>query len=192
VSVFLKHILKRTAKKAAPKNTSRTTMKSIYLSFSGPDLKGESMDREHSQWIEVSSLRHHLIQPSSPSASTAGGHAVGRTEHGDIALVKELDSSSPLLYQALSGGTTFQSAQMDCYRDAGDGKRVKYLEIQLKHVLISQIAFSLGDGALPIETLALRYAAIQWKYQKQNIDGSQGGVTLGAWSLTKNDRTFNV
>lgn len=165
-------------------------MKSIYLKLSGPDLKGESTDREHSQWIELSSLRHQMHQPTSPGASTAGGHAVGRTEHGDLAFFKEIDSSSPALYQALSGGTTFQSAQIDLYRDAGDGKRVKYLEIQLKHVLISQISLVVGDTPLPVETMSLRYAAIQWKYQKQNIGGGQGGMALGAWSLTKNDKIF--
>jgi type VI secretion system secreted protein Hcp len=167
-------------------------MKSIYMKLTGPDLKGESADKEHDQWIELSSWRHQMHQPSSPSASTAGGHTAERTEHGDMAVVKELDSASPLLYQALSGGTTFQSAQIDFYRDAGDGKRVKYLEIQLKHVLISQIFSAIDDSALPVETVALKYAAIQWKYQKQNIDGGQGGVTQGAWSLTKNDKTFAV
>jgi type VI secretion system secreted protein Hcp len=171
---------------------TRISMKSIYLKLSGPDLKGESTDKEHGQWIEIGEWHHQMHQPSSPSVSTAGGHTAERTEHGDMAVTKELDSASPPLYQALSGGTTFQSAQIDFYRDAGDGKRVKYFEIQLKNVLISQIATAIDDSALPIETIALKYAAIQWKYQKQNIDGGQGGVALGAWSLTKNDKTFTV
>jgi len=167
-------------------------MKSIYLKLSGPDLKGESTDKEHGQWIELSSLRHQMRQPTSALTSTSGGHAVGRTEHGDMSVFKEVDSSSPLLYQALSGGTTFQSAQIDLYRDAGDGRRVKYLEIQLKHVLISQISLGVGDSPLPVETISLRYAAIQWKYQKQSIGGGQAGITQGAWSLTKNDKLFVV
>jgi len=109
-----------------------------------------------------------------------------------MTVIKEVDSSSPLLYQALSGGTTFQSAQIDLYRDAGDGKRVKYLEIQLKNVLISQLLLGVGDSPLPFETISLRYAAIQWKYQKQSISGGQAGMTQGAWSLTKNDKVFVV
>jgi type VI secretion system secreted protein Hcp len=165
-------------------------MKSIYLKLFGPDLSGESADKDHGGWIELNSLRHQMHQPTSSSPSTAGGHTAGRVEHGDMSVRKEVDSSSPMLYQALSGGTTFQSAQIDLYRDAGDGKRVKYLEIQLKNVLISQVTLGVGDGPLPIETMSLRYAAIQWKYQKQRIDGGAGGVTQGAWSLTKNDKTF--
>lgn len=92
-------------------------MKSVYLQLSGPDLIGESMDKEHSQWIELNALRHQMRQPTSAFASTAGGHTTGRTEHGDMAI----------------------------YRDAGDGKRVKYLEIQLKSVLISQISLGVGN-----------------------------------------------
>ncbi|HVI54921.1 MAG TPA: type VI secretion system tube protein Hcp [Luteibacter sp.] len=167
-------------------------MKSIYLKLCGPDLNGESLDKDHGQWIELKSLRHEMHQPTSPVVSTAGGHATQRAEHGDISLFKELDSASPMLYQYLSGGTTFRSAQIDLYRDAGDGKRVKYLEIQLKNVLISQIFLDVGEASLPTEMMSLRYAAIQWRYQKQNIDGGQGGMTLGAWSLTKNDKTYTV
>jgi type VI secretion system secreted protein Hcp len=166
-------------------------MKSIYLKLTGPDIKGESLDKDHGGWIELNSWQHHLAQPTSPVASTSGGHAVERTQHGALTVVKEMDSASPMLFQALSGGTTFQSAQLVMYRSAGEGKRIKYLEIELKNVLISQVGVG-GDGSLPSETMGLKYAAIQWKYQKQNIDGSAAGVTLGAWSLTKNDKTFTV
>ncbi|HEY4291435.1 Hcp family type VI secretion system effector [Luteibacter sp.] len=165
-------------------------MKSIYLKLSGPDIKGESADKEHSQWFELSGWSHSMAQPVSASPSTSGGHAAERTEHGDMVVTKDLDLSSPLLYQAVSGGTTFQSAQIDFYRDAGDGKRVKYLEVQLKNVLISKVKTSTEGKALPADELSLKYAAVQWKYLKQNIDGGQGGVTQGAWSLTKNDKTF--
>src|SRR6187402_3589698 len=158
-------------------------MKSIYLKLTGPDLKGESADKDHDQWMEITSWNHYISQPKSGSASTSGGHTAERTEHGDMELVKDLDSSSPLLYQAVSGGTTFQTAQIEFFRDAGDGKRVRYLEIQLKNVMIARVVPKIDGTALPTETLSLKYAAVQWKYQKQNIDGGQGGVTQGAWSL---------
>lgn len=165
-------------------------MKNVYLKLTTPDLKGESMDKDHGQWLELDAISHQMHQPGSPSISTAGGHTAGRAEHGDMTVTKEIDSASPMIYQALSSGTTFQSAQIDVYRAAGDGLRIKYLEISLKHVLISRVAFSIDGGPLPLESLSLRYAAIQWKYVKQHIDGGQAGITQGAWSLTKNDKTF--
>jgi len=69
-------------------------MKSIFLQLSGPDLNGESADKDHGQRIELTGFHHEVRQPSSPVASTAGGHTVGRAEHGDLALVKDLDVAS--------------------------------------------------------------------------------------------------
>jgi len=167
-------------------------MKSVYLKLTNPDVNGESTDKDHAKWIEINAWRQLIKQPKSTSASTAGGHSAGRTEHEDMELVKDLDLASPMLYQAVSGGTTFESAQLDFYRDAGDGNRVKYLEIQMQNVFIASVESTNDGKELPAETIKLRYATIQWKYTKQNSDGSRGGVTQGAWSLTRNDKSFAV
>jgi len=167
-------------------------MKSIFLQLSEPDLKGESMDKDHGQWIELEGMSHQIHRPTSSSVSTSGGHAVGPCAHGDMVLTKAIDQSSPLLYQAASSGTTFKAARIDVYRDAGDGARVKYLEIQLKNVMLAHVGFTLDGSPTPRDSIALRYAAIQWTYIKQGIDGSQGGTTQGAWSLSKHGRTFAV
>ena len=45
-------------------------MKDIYVKFGNPALKGESQDKDHPDWIEVSSWRHEIIQPRSATAST--------------------------------------------------------------------------------------------------------------------------
>lgn len=81
-------------------------MKDIYVKFGNPALKGESQDKDHPDWIEVSSWRHEIIQPRSATASTSGGHTAERTEHGEMVFTKDLDVVSPLLYQHASGGTT--------------------------------------------------------------------------------------
>jgi type VI secretion system secreted protein Hcp len=33
---------------------------------------------------------------------------------------------------------------------------------------------------------------VQWKYTQQKIGGNQSGNAQGAWSLTKNDKTYAV
>jgi type VI secretion system secreted protein Hcp len=67
---------------------------------------------------------------------------------------------------------------------------VKYLDIQLKDAIISDVAPSVEAEGIPTETLSLKYAAIQWQYTQQKIGGGAGGSSQGAWSLTKNDKTF--
>jgi type VI secretion system secreted protein Hcp len=167
-------------------------MKDIYLKFGTPAIKGESQDKDHIDWIEVSQWKHVIIQPRSATASTSGGHTSERTEHGDMEFVKEIDVVSPQLYQHASGGTTFDEVTVDFMRADGDGQRVKYLEIKLKNVLVSRIEPSVDVEGLPKERFSLKYAAVQWTYTQQKIGGNQGGVTQGSWSLTKNDKTYTV
>ncbi|WP_179403108.1 Hcp family type VI secretion system effector [Burkholderia guangdongensis] len=167
-------------------------MLDMYLKFGNPAIKGESADKDHAGWIELKSWDHSIIQPRSATASTAGGHTSERCEHGDMVFTKEIDSSSPLLYQHASGGTTFDEVTIDFMRADGEGKRVKYLEVKLKYVIISSVTPSVQQEGLPTETFSLKYAAVQWKQTQQKIGGNQGGNTQGAWSLTKNDKTYAV
>jgi type VI secretion system secreted protein Hcp len=140
-------------------------MKDIYLKFGNPAIKGESADKDHSGWIEIDSWSHAITQPRSATASTAGGH---------------------------TGGTTFDEATIEFMRSDGEGNRVKYLEVKLKYVIISSIAPSVVGEGLPTESFSLKYAAVQWKYTQQKVGGGQGGNAQGAWSLTKNDKTYAV
>lgn len=167
-------------------------MKDIYLKFSGPNIKGESKDKDHPDWIEIDSWSHGIVQPKSATASSVGGHTAERCEHSDMMFVKELDLVSPQLYQACSGGTTFKEAQVDFMRADGDGKRVKYLEIRLKDVLVASVHPAVHEEGLPSESIGLKYAAIQWRYTQQKIDGGQGGTAQGTWSLAKNTPSYAV
>src|SRR5699024_8452590 len=99
--------------------------------------RGESHDHQHPGWIEAHGWRHGLHQPMSATASTAGGHTAGRCEHLDMVLSKDMDVVSPQLYQHCSGGTTFSKVIIEFYRADGEGKRVKYMDVQLKDAIIS-------------------------------------------------------
>lgn len=167
-------------------------MKDIYIKFGNPEIKGESQDKDHKDWIEVNSWRHSIVQPRSATASTAGGHTAERCEHGEMVFQKDMDVVSPLLYQHASGGSTFDEVTVEFFRADGEGKRVRYLEIKLKYVLIASVTPSVISEGVPSESFSLKYAAVQWKYTQQKIGGNQGGNSQGAWSLTKNDKTYSV
>ncbi|MDQ7957885.1 MAG: type VI secretion system tube protein Hcp [Pseudomonadota bacterium] len=167
-------------------------MKDIYIKFGNPEIKGESQDKDHKDWIEVNSWRHSIVQPRSATASTAGGHTAERCEHGEMVFQKDMDVVSPMLYQHASGGSTFDEVTVEFYRADGEGKRVRYLEIKLKYVLIASVTPSVISEGVPSESFSLNYAAVQWRYTQQKIGGNQGGNSQGAWSLTKNDKTYSV
>lgn len=167
-------------------------MKDIYVKFDSPAIKGESQDKDHKDWIEINSWSQAISQPRSATASTAGGHTAERCEHRDMVFTKDLDVVSPLLYQHASGGTTFGEVTIEFFRADGEGNRVKYLEVKLKNAILSEVDSQVVAQGIPTDTFSLRYAAVQWKYTQQKGAGGQGGNSQGAWSLTKNDKTYSV
>jgi type VI secretion system secreted protein Hcp len=175
-------------------------MKDIYVKFgnalNGTRIVGESRDADHPSsagWFEVSSWQHMIRQPKSATASTAGGHTSERCEHGDMVFTKDLDSISPLLWQACSAGTLYDDVTIDFMRANGaTGKRVKYLEIILKKVIISSVTPSVEGEGLPLETMGLKYAAVTWKYTQQTMDGKNKAPSEAKWSLATNTPTDNA
>lgn len=180
-------------------------MKDIYVVFKNGDIKGETRDAKHSadKAIEVSSWSHVIQQPKSATASTAGGHTAERTEHGEMIFTKDIDAASTKLWQAASAGTVYKDVEIYFYRALGGqdttanagNKRVNYLKIQLKNVVVSKVTTNIGgEGTeIPTETFGLRYSAVQWTYNESPIDGGTPKNTnvSGMWNLAKNEVSFS-
>lgn len=175
-------------------------MKDIYVVFKNSDIKGETRDAKHSadKAIEVSSWKHWVSQPKSATASTAGGLTAERVEHGEMIFTKDIDAASTKLWQACSAGTVYKDVEVYFYRALGGSdvtqagnKRINYLKIQLKNVIVSRVESSIDNG-FPLETMALRYSAIQWTYNDSPLDGAgQKAVNVsGMWNLSKNEVAF--
>ncbi|MEW6099932.1 MAG: type VI secretion system tube protein Hcp [Pseudomonadota bacterium] len=180
-------------------------MKDIYVVFKNGDIKGETRDAKHAadKAIEVQSWSHVIKQPKSSTASTAGGHTAERTEHGEMIFTKDIDAASPKLWQACSAGTVYKDVEIYFYRALGGSdttqtgnKRVNYLKIQLKNVVVTSVSTNIGAdhaGEIPTETFGLRYSAVQWVYNDSPLDGaSQKNTNVsGMWNLAKNEVSFN-
>jgi type VI secretion system secreted protein Hcp len=60
-----------------------------------------------------------MRQPKSATASAAGGHTAERVEHGEMIFTKDIDGSSPKLYQACSSGLVVNDVIIYFYRALG-------------------------------------------------------------------------
>jgi type VI secretion system secreted protein Hcp len=156
----------------------------VYLSIEG--IKGESADSAHIGWIEVTSAQWGVKQPKSATASTAGGHTAERCEHKSIALTKLADLASPILMQTASAGKTIPKARLEFMRADGDGKPVKYYEVELENVLIGSMDQVVHPDSGLHDSFTLKFSKVKWKYTKQNIGGGTGGSTTGGWDLATN------
>jgi len=156
----------------------------VYLQIDG--IKGESQDSGHQGWIEVSSASMGVKQPKSATASTGGGHTAERCEHKTIALTKLADLASPILMQHCSMGKTIPRAKLEFMRADGDGKPIKYYEVELENVLIANIDQVIHEGSILLESIGLRFSKVKWKYTQQKIAGGASGNTSGGWDLACN------
>jgi type VI secretion system secreted protein Hcp len=155
----------------------------VYLQLDG--IKGESADAEHPGWIECESVNWSIRQPKSATASPAGGHTAERAELSDVTFHKICDLASPILAQYCAMGKTMPKARFEFYRADGDGKRVKYYEVELEKVLISHLAQGVAAGGMT-DSIGLKFAKVKWRYTQQKIAGGAGGNTAGGWDSASN------
>jgi type VI secretion system secreted protein Hcp len=151
-------------------------------------VPGESTDDKHKDWIEVLSFTFGESQPSSATASSAGGGTTERVNFQDLAIVKHLDKATPKLDEQCCSGKHIANVTLEVCRAGGD--KVKYMEVKLEQVIISSVqagGTAAGTDLLPTEHVSFNFGKIKWTYtQQKRADGTGGGNVTGGWDLTAN------
>ena len=128
-----------------------------YIKFDG--VEGEATDANHGGWIEVQNWSHGFDQPSSPTRASQGS-TIERANHGDLNFTKFLDSSTDALLKACWSGKQFETVNMDCLKADGENTAIKYLEIKMDDVIVSNYGIfpAAATAASPWKTSACRTA----------------------------------
>lgn len=149
-------------------STSVVSASDMFLKIG--DIKGESTDAKHKDWIDVLSW----------SWGTSTG--TGKTKRGtvpaqciqDMVLTKMVDSSSPQLIMSGVLGEAAKEATLTM-RKAGKEQQ-EFLVIKMQDVLVSsyQTGGSAGNEAQLMDQLVLHFSSIQGEYRPQRPDGTLG------------------
>jgi len=151
------------------------------------DIKGESTDKDHKDWVTILSFDHAIRQPASVTQKSAGGRAAEEADHSPFSITKLLDAATPKLYEASCKGTHIPEVTIELWRAGGDNP-LKYMEYKLKEVLVSAVIANgnpVGPAQFPTETVQLTYGAIEWTYTKQDEKGAAKGNVAAKWSVAK-------
>ena len=149
----------------------------MFIKFEEPGITGEASASDHSDEIEVLSWSHSFNQPTSATRSSAGGGTVEQANHSDFTFVKYLDASTDDLLKMCWSGKQIGKATFCAYRANGDNTPVKYLEVAMDKVVVSNLSFGGGGGDLPTENISLSYGKVQYSYVTQKkTDGTGDGV----------------
>ncbi|WP_449551383.1 Hcp family type VI secretion system effector [Lelliottia amnigena] len=138
----------------------------------GNQVKGsvDVHDREGS--MEIVELMHNVELPT----DNLTGKITSKRQHGDYALIKEVDSASPYLYQGVSSGRRFKQAVLKFYRINYNGQEEEYFRVTMENVRVNYIEPFMMDIKNPtyekhnhLEAFYLAYEKITWHYLDGNI-----------------------
>lgn len=145
------------------------------------EVPGESSKKGHEQQIDIVSFSFGAVQSGSFARGGSGGGA-GKAEFQDISIVKEVDKSSPKLFQACAAGTHFGKATIHV-RKAGD-KPLEYYKIELTDLIVSSLQNSGSAGGDAImESMTLNCAKIIFTYVEQDAKGGAGKTVNGGYDI---------
>jgi len=147
-----------------------------YIAFDG--VEGDSTATGHEKTIELLSWSHGFSQPTSPTRSAAGAGTVEQANHQNFNFSKYIDSATDDLLKLCWSGKQVPKVTVSCFRSDGntDNAPIKYLEVVMEHVIVSNISLSGGPGDLPMESIALGYGIVTYNYLPQeSAEGKAGG-----------------
>ncbi|MBB1202972.1 type VI secretion system tube protein Hcp [Enterobacteriaceae bacterium 89] len=138
----------------------------------GKLLKGSVDVQGREGSIELVGMDHDVFIPTDDLT----GMPTGTRQHEAYTFEKEIDSSSSLLFRALTTGQTMKMAEFKYYRINHNGQEEEYFNVRLENVKVCHVVSVMFDTKDPdfekqghIEHVGLRYEKITWRYIDGNI-----------------------
>ena len=159
-------------------------MENTFISID--DIKGESLERNHKEWIPAKTLSWEVTRTLDMDdlGTTQRGYA--NSSFGKISVSTELSIASPKIMLAVADGTVRKKIIVHmCRSDAAAGKGMEpYLIWSLYDVVIDKYDVSGGEEQVPEENWDLAYRRIEIEYKK--ADPNTGALGTGgsfSWDL---------
>jgi type VI secretion system secreted protein Hcp len=154
-----------------------------YLKIKGEkqgEIKGSVTQQDHEGWIMVIAASHSLESPRDASS----GLPTGTRVHEPFVITKELDQSTPLLYNMLVNGENIVEWDLQFWQPSSTGEEVNHYTVRLTNASIANIDFKMPDNKDPnllqraeYEEIAFTYQKIQWIWNNGGISSSDDWIS---------------
>ena len=172
-----------------------TSSANMYLQVTrtnGTTIAGESVDKTHAGWIDISSLAVSFTDSVNIGSAGAGA---GKAKLGDLVIQKAIDKSSPIFFEMLGNGDHATSAVVEVTSGAtsAKGEVVRY-RLTANLVFIPSLTQDLGQSVDPgsAEQLDLAYGALTLTYYPQKADGSLDTAVAQTWNQVTNTNSTSI
>ncbi|HEX4748528.1 MAG TPA: type VI secretion system tube protein Hcp [Bryobacteraceae bacterium] len=157
----------------------------IFLKLDGID--GESEKSGATKWIEIFSFSNGASNPTSVAFGTGSG--AGKVDLSSLALQKQLDSSSPKLFQNCCQGTHIAKGNMIVREATGGDTTEIYYQYDMTEVFVDSISWGgAAGGGKPSESLSLSAKSLTITYWPQDSTGKLGTKIPFGWDVSKNTK----
>ncbi|MEO7312914.1 MAG: Hcp family type VI secretion system effector [Chitinophagaceae bacterium] len=152
-----------------------------YLKMKGQkqgDIKGSVTQKGREGKIMVIAVSHEIVSPR----DAASGQATGRRQHKPFVITKEIDKSSPLLYNALVTNENINSWELMFYAPQvrvgeGAGAEVNHYTVKLTNARIVDVKSVMLNNKNPELVKFAEYEEVAFVYQKIEWTWVDGGIT---------------
>jgi len=158
-----------------------------YMNIDGKSVKGESIQKNHTDEIE---LFNWTWGAHNSSCTVGSGSAVGKGTPGMITVSKRYDRSSTVLAKSCASGTHFKEVILSMDKASGkdDGQQV-FMKVTLNEVYISDINVSATKGGDVLENVTMSYGKFKVEYSPQKTDGSLETAVQFSWDTRSTEAT---
>ncbi|PYQ73845.1 MAG: type VI secretion system tube protein Hcp [Acidobacteria bacterium] len=156
-----------------------------YLKLKGQkqgDIKGSVAERNREGSIMVIAVNHEVASPR----DAATGQASGKRMHKPLVITKELDRSSPQLYNALTTNENIPEWTLEFSRPDPRGAEKTSFTIKLTNATISNIEFFMPNNKEPelmklneYEQVAFTYEKIEWTWLDPRVTAADSWLQRG-------------
>jgi len=151
-----------------------------YLKLKGQkqgEIKGSVTQKGRENKIMVIAVSHEIISPR----DAASGLPTGKRQHKPLVITKEIDKSSPLLYNALVNNENIPEWELQFWTPqikatSGVGTEVQHYTIKLINANIASISFRMPNNKHPELMKFAEFEEIAFTYQKVEWTWNDGGI----------------
>ncbi len=147
-----------------------------YLKLKGQkqgEIKGSVTQKGREGKIAVIAVSHEIISPR----DAASGLPTGKRMHKPFIITKELDKSSPLLYNVLVNNENLTEWDLQFFQPSATGTEKQHYTVKLTNANIASIDFRMSNNKHPDLMKFAEYEEVAFTYQKIEWTWNEGGIT---------------
>jgi len=156
----------------------------MFLKIDG--IEGESLDSDHSKWIEITRFDHQVSLPIT-NVSGSGGKTQASANFEVLKVEKEIDMSTVELHMACATGKHIEKIELEITQVINEKKHT-YLKYIIEHATVQSISIAGQTEERPTEEVTFVFGKINWIYKAVGDMGAETGTVDRTWSVEENKK----